>query len=231
MLAKTSDKLSANYAQGDIRLLLPIKSGDCVRVLGNAPILNQTLLTEQVNLQVVVDNSSPQDLNLQVESDIYHEMVDNKLPFEDGSSDHVIIPRLYPALMAGFPHEVKRILKPGGWLFVGFQNAQRLQRLRFWKKKKSRNQSLVMNNCIKLLNQVEFQIIARYGMQKNLERPQYWIPLENPSITNFYFTYIDIPYSRGARLIRPFIHALTLTNRHGWLFNDMAIVASRPIRD
>jgi hypothetical protein len=219
--------MPANYAQGDIRLLLPLKSGDCVRVLGDAPILNRALLTEDVDLHVVVDKSPSQK---HTDLITYYEGVDSKLPFGDASSDHVIIPRLSPALMRDYPHNIKQILKPGGWLFVGFQNAQRLQQLRFWKKK-GHHQSLVMSNCLKQLQQLDFQIVACYGIHNNLEHPQYWIPLENPAITNFYFTYIDIPYSRGAQMIRPFIYALTLANRHSILFNDIAIIAHRPIKE
>jgi hypothetical protein len=205
----------ANFAQADLRFLLPLHSGQQVVVLGNAPQLIEALLAE----------------NIHVERDIYqakyHELSVNALPFEPASIDHVIIPLPPDARLLWWLDEAARILKPGGWLLLGVHNAMRLQRLRFWKRDRSRGVSLMWFNCQKLFARKGFQIANGYGVHDDLQRPQHLVPLERPAITPYFFEHVIAPASRVGRLAQYVAALLTNLRLHSVLYTDIIIVASR----
>lgn len=201
----------ANFAQADLRFLLPLHKGQQVVVLGDAPQLVEALLAEEIR----------------IERGSYQSAQDVPLPFAAASVDHVMMPVPPDLALSWWFDEAARILKPGGSLLVGIHNAGRLQRLRFWKRSQSSVVSLTLSNCQHLLNQSGFSVSNRYGVHDDLQRPQHLVPLERAEITRYFFDHVIASSSIAGQLTHYAAALLAALHLQHVLYTDIAVVAYR----
>ena len=193
------------YVQSDLRFLIPIHQGDRALIFGGTKALGEAIQSEKVELTTA-------------------EQVDS-IPAE--SADHVLIPELTKELLNGFPDQYSRILKPNGWIFVGVHNAESLERLAFWKLKRKAKFRLSIRQCKKMFHKNGIEVVGFYGVNKNLQHPQFLIALEHKEQTAFFFEHMYYPYSRRGAVMQTIAQWMVALGMHRCLFNDIAIVARR----
>lgn len=208
-----------NFAQEDLHYLLPLRKGQTVMVMGDAPGLLNGIHKCGVTSELLAENFTLGRLD---QSFISSERL---------NADHIFILSSCVDDMMEFFQEIGLILKTDGWVFFAFPNAQRLQRFRFWKKKNSSSESLKEYSLVKVLSALKktgFKITGIYGLQDSLQAPQYFIPLEDASASRFFFSHIALPDPKTIVLFRILVRLLTAFNMQYLLFRDLAIVAQAP---
>ena len=199
------------FVQADLRFLMPLHSGQQVVVIGEAPQLTAALEEEDIITSMVMPISDTKHLLL-----------------ADRSADHVIVPVLQEHDYHQLLQEISRVIKVGGWLLLGFRNAEGLSRLAFWKgAKKNGAPRVALNTCHELLTASGFDILTAFGVRQNLENPQFLIPLDRRETSHFFFQRIFFPNTRAAALAQKAASALTSAGLQRILFADIAVLAQK----
>ncbi len=222
--------------QGDLRFLLPVRPGQQVLILGHASQLAAALISACI-MPVLVLPHDDHDAASDYHGCLCHRAsADEKpLPFATGSLDHVFVPMLLQAQAAWVPHEVARVLKPGGWLLLGVHNAGGLQRLRFWRHRRtpSPGQAVETRHGIyawrRELHQQQLVTTHYYGVHDDLQHPQHVIPLDEANTVRYFFERIYTPHSGAAAVARRFVTLLAVCGLQHLLFKHIAIVARRAL--
>jgi hypothetical protein len=190
---------------------MPLHSGQQVVVIGEAPQLTAALEEEEIITSIVVPISNAKHLLA-----------------ADRSADHVIVPVLLEHNYKELLQEISRIIKPGGWLLLGFRNAEGLSRLAFWKTAgKNGAPHVALNTCQELLTAAGFGILSAFGVRQNLENPQFLIPLDRRATSHFFFQRIFFPNTRAAALAQKAASVLTSAGLQRVLFTDIAVLAQK----
>jgi hypothetical protein len=217
------------FGQADLRFLLPLRPGQQVAILGHAPSLAAAVVEERIAPTLIVPR--PEDGNAG-----YHCQQANAptqpLPLAAASIDHILIPRLSPDQAAWVPDEVARVLKPGGWLFLGVSNAEALQRLRPGKLKAADRPGSALSgrSARRLLERSGLMLVTCYGVCDSLEQPDYLVPLEPAGVARHFFDRMYVPHSRPAALSQRLSAGLTALGLQRLLFKDLGLVAQAPAR-
>jgi SAM-dependent methyltransferase len=200
--------------QSDLRFLLPVRSDENVILFDPDDELIGAIRSENARLTVVRST----------------DIAGSKLPFQSASLDHIFVPVLTKNLYAFFPMEFSRILRPGGWLFVGVGNMSGLKRLLFWKdKKKVRPVCFTLNGCRMALQQANFRVINSFGILRDLNSPQYVIGLERPDLSKFFFHQVFYPATATAAIGQRAAGFFATLGLHRCLYRDFGIVARRSV--
>ncbi len=192
-----------NFSQVDLRYLLPVHPGQRVLVIGDVPVLVTAM---ENTTQVVV-----------------MEQWETGTPLPAHNFHHVFIPRLTASMLTDLTETLETLLVPGGWACLGVRNAQRLQRLRFWKRAKSQNTmtaQLSYQRCKRLVPGVQ----SIYGLHDNLSNPQFFVPLDDPLISQFFVSRLKLAVTRSARIANRLLQTITRYGLHPLLFNDFAVI-------
>lgn len=212
--------------QADLRFTLPLKAGQHIVVLGQAPALVEALVAGGL-LAVMIYPAGDWDrgadeLALSRCSAGGHE----PLPLGNSSIDHIVIPELTPGLAGWIPGEVVRVLKPGGTLGLGFANKSSLGGWRLSRKRRSLSLVDLTGSTIdRWLSQHGLRLTASYGVWSDLQEPRFLVPLEEEAPITYFFSHLFSPYSWAAAVARPIA---SLAARLGWqqaLFPHLYVVA------
>ena len=66
-----------------------------------------------------------------------------------------------------------------------------------------------------------------YGIDDDLQRPQFWVPLNSPEPARYFFDQLWVPYTRAARLARRAAPVLIGLGLAPSLFRSLVVVARR----
>ncbi len=222
------------YAQADLCFLLPLRAGQCAAIFGSAPYLASAVASEDVKtLQVIpVRNANvPPD-----EDDAiwYRDLTaDSRKCLASASLDHVFILEPGNTCPRALLAEVARLLKPGGWFFLGVQNTERLHRFRMADSRRGRSierdkrLSLSLRRCRSLLKQNNLVFVETYGIHADLDEPRYLVPLESAAVARHFFAQMFAPVTPSASLIWRFAPLLATIGLQRILFRDLGIIARR----
>ena len=212
---------SINYVQADLRFLLPIKPGQRVAVLGHAPGLVMALDEAEADCTLVLDDKLKEGSDLpcnpvQVSGD--------HLPFTAVSLHHLFIPQLSATQAPWLAKEIRRVLKPEGWLFVGVRNRHSFHQLHLGK---SNRYSLTLAQLKQLLPSPYWQIHQCYGVHDDLQHPQYLIPLDMTTAVSYFYQQIFMPNSLAGAWIQRLAQYLNQLGGNPLLFKDLGITAQQ----
>lgn len=221
-----------NFVQSDLRFLLPIQAGQQVAIFGHAPELVDAIATAGITPINVLPGDCA-DKNDNGRAHVYHAATayQQPLPLVSASVDHVLMPVLVDQQPEWIIGEVARVLKPGGWFFLGISNAQGWQRLCLWLgrwKEQSKTQpSSSIRAYRRLLKKKRLNVLNCYGVYTDLKHPRYLVPLEIPGAAHHFFEQIIVPYSWQAAVGQRLAVFLTQIGRQQLLFKDFGFVAQR----
>ena len=136
------------------------------------------------------------------------ETTDDGTLLSSGSMDHVVIGTILSGDYEGLLIEIFRILKRGGTLFVGAQHGHR-------------------GEIQRALCRLGFEVVSVCGVRDNLRNPQYFIPLENPAATTYFFQQLHAPISFHAELLRRFAKTIAILGFHRFLYREFTILVRK----
>jgi len=214
----------------DPSLLLPIRSGQRVLILGDAIPLADMAMAQNVTSIVVMPagcgekvGNSKRSLPGQTVS------LQRSLPLATASIDHVIAPRITQEQLEWVLTEVARVLKPDGWLFVYVRSNGWAGRFDEWAgmpdHASAARPELSLRMCTRLLEQSNLAVLNRYGVHGDLERPTYLVPLDHPGAVRYFFQRLFVPRSWSASMVQRGATILTAAGLQQALFNHVAVVA------
>ena len=211
-----------DLVQADLRFLLPIEPKQQVAVLGHAPGLVMALSEAEAHCTIVLPEA--QELDTPTVPNNQMRVISGKLPFSDGSLHHIFIPQLTANQVLWLPDEVARILKPGGWLFLGVRNRYSFHQLR---SKKQTGIGLTLPYLKRLLSSPNWKINQCYGVHDDLQHPQYLIPLGTATAVNYFYQKIFMPNSTAGAWIQHLALYLNQIGGGHLLFKDLGITTQR----
>lgn len=204
----------STFVQADLRFLIPVRSGETVAILGDVPELAAALEEEHIQTYV-----------------IYLPTEATEIPLQNSSVDHIILPLLGKHRHTWLISEMARILKPGGWTFVGLRNAHSLQRLAFWKRKKEQHSRSLRSFSVRLfykdMERAGFSELTSFGVSRDLSRPQFLIPLERSVASHFFFDRIYSPSSLSAAIAQKLAALITSAGMQRILFKDLLVLGQK----
>ncbi|SRR6266508_2727093 len=201
---------SAHYdVQADLRFLLPLQPGQCVAVIGAKPALINAIKCD--GMKLVVPAVSYGTIDLQTASTDHVICVDNRIP-----ADSTMF------------NEYARVLKPGGFLFIGVSNTASIKFLfRRMRKITKRLHGLTVTKGFRTLTYAGFKVENCYGIQSDLHNPSFIVSLEKAHPSEYYFTHIFEPYSLLSILGLQAAFLLIKLGLYRMLFADLGMVARR----
>ncbi len=196
----------ALYGQADFRLFVPYQPGQRALVFGDALELAESLADWGVETTLV---SSKLSQNIHKPN---IEIIPASWPLSIASEscEHVLIPEMLVSYPGGCLDEAARLLKPGGWLFLGVENRQSLEQ--FIKtilgknKRRAANsrgtlKRLSLDGAKKILSAHGFAVVRVVGVASNLQKPGLYIPLDAPEIIRDFYITMHSPYSWKDRIM------------------------------
>jgi len=214
----------------DPSLLLPIRSGDRVLILGEAMQLADVATTQNVTSIVVVPAGRGEKVG-NGKRWLPGQAVSSQrsLPLATASIDHVIAPQITHEQSDWVLTEVARVLKSGGWLFAYVRNTGWTGRFGRWAGMPEHTSTvtpeLSLRACVRLLEQSRLTVLNRYGVHGDLERASYLVPLEHPGAVRYFFQRLFVPRSWQASMLQRGATVLTAAGLPQALFSHIAIVA------
>ena len=204
----------STYVQADLRFLIPVSAGETVAILGDVPELATALEEERIQTYV-----------------IYLPTEAAEIPLQTASVDHILLPLLGKHRHTWLISEMARILKPGGWAFIGLRNAHSLQRLAFWKRDEQGRVAppFSVRHFYKDMERAGFSDLTSFGVSKDLTHPQFLIPLERSVASHFFFDRIYSPSSLGAAVAQKMAALITSAGMQSILFKDVLVLGQKRI--
>lgn len=124
------------------------------------------------------------------------------------SMDHIVIGTILAGDYDGLLSEAVRVLKRGGTLFVGARHVHR-------------------GEIQRALCRLGFEIVSVCGVRDNLRNPQYFIPLEHPAATSYFFEQLHAPISFHAELLRRLAKTIAILGLHRFLYREFTILVRK----
>ena len=210
----------ANFVQADLRFLLPIQANQQVAIWGYIPELVEAISDAQAHCTLILPLTQP----AAAAEGPYDQVLlkDKSLPLAQASMDHVFIPQLATTEASWLINEVKRVLKPGGWLFIGVRNRFSLYQMGF---KQKQRYALTLGKLQHLFALPEWEIKQCYGVHEDLQSPQFLISLANPETARYFYDQIFMPHSQTGAWAQRLALRLSKMGGQRFLFRDLGLVA------
>jgi hypothetical protein len=222
------------YGQADFRLFMPYKVGHNAIVIGDSIELVQSLGYGGVFPIQISKNGEPS-------SSAGDHLCANELdiPIAANQIEHIFVPEYSCTAMQDFLLELSRLIKPGGWVFIGVKNRWSIEtgiKLVLSKFKYSKRlevsrdlPSCSMSQWKRLLIDFNFQKIHFYGIWSNLKFPGFYFPIERPAILRKFYRDMYSSFS----LKDSFLHRLGLLfcslGLQSTLFTHYCVIAQKGI--
>lgn len=120
-------------------------------------------------------------------------------------------------------------LRPGGQLLLTMDNAASLFR---WARRRPQADGALLwswGACQRALGRAGLRCEQLYGIDDDLRRPQFWVPLIGREPARYFFEHLWVPYTRAARLARQAAPALIRFRLAPSLFRSLVVVARRVV--
>jgi hypothetical protein len=212
-----------NFVQADLRFLLPIQAKQQVAIWGHIPALIEAITDTGAACTVLLSagHRAAAENELAGKQIILH---GRSLPMASATVDHFFMLQLGMREATWLLDEIKRVLKPGGWLFLGVRNRFSLHQLGI---KPQAQHTFTLSQLQALFSDREWTIEACYGVHEDLQTPQYLISLAGSETAAYFYDQVFIPHSQsGAWAQRLALH-LSKMGGQRFLFKDLALVAQR----
>ena len=211
------------YVQSDLRFLLPIARGQCVGVPGGFPKLIADLKNSGVE---VID---PQQISVEMKM----EGMTAQAEYSGAVLDHIIIPQIQSESMMTWSSEISRMLKPGGWLYVGVQipffNWTRIRLISQKIKRQNHKPHLFLMPPWLADSFPDVLYLKRqcFGVYKDHQHPRYLIPLEHKQAAQHFFARMRIPYSKQGALFLKTAAVMCKMGLQHLLFDNFGFLLQR----
>jgi len=215
-----------NFVRSDLRFLLPIQPEQKIVVLGNAPEMVEVLNASGyavINLLPDISNDSDG------KTCQWNPETRQSLPIATANIDHVLVPLLIHQQTDWIFGELTRVLKPGGWLFLGFYGNPILN----WigvvlGKRRMQNKACFSVDVIRnLIMENDCLVLNVYGVYRDLSHPRYLVPLENPGVAYHLFDQFVVPRSWQTEFLRRLAAIMIRLGLQTLVFKDFGLVAQR----
>jgi len=215
-----------NYVRSDLRFLLPIQPGQIITVLGKAPELVEILNASGLTILNILDDIGNGD---DKKSSRWDPDSLQPLPIDTASVDHVIVPLVIHQRTDWIFAELTRIVKPGGWLFLGFHGNLIWHRIGIAPGNlKIQNQAYFSVHDMKaLVIENSYRVLNIYGVYKDHYHPHYWVPLENPGAAYHLFDQYVVPRTWQKEILRRLAALMIRIGMQNFVFKDFGLVAQR----
>lgn len=209
--ARPEPGVAHDAVQADLRFLFDARAGEHALIIGDWPVLSESLRRRGVNC---VEGSS-------------------LLSGSDSEAvDLLLVPRATGEDLPGSFDVATQRLRVGGHLVFGFRNACSLQRLRFWKRRRGtgrtqREVARSLATIMKRLDEADFSVLSCHGIRDHVERPRQVVPLDDSRLSRWLFSCSMVPESRAARLALAVAPTLCFLGLQNWLYADILVVARK----
>jgi SAM-dependent methyltransferase len=195
---------------------VPLEAGDRVLVVGAWPSVSRSArLAGAEVLSVDTSRAEPAETNGEATAVI----TGDRLPVPDAAMDHVLLPGLTPLLLPLARTELARVLRPGGWLFLGAPAV--------WRSGPRRG-ALSVRGGRALLERCGFGDVRAYGIAPSLAAPRHLVPLASRGALRWYARSGFAPTSRYAAVVRWSVARLGRHRPLLLLFPALGWTARRP---
>ena len=212
-----------NFVQADLRFLLPVKAEQQGAILGYVPELVEAIMAASAHCTLLPTDEPARSLQA---SPVYdqRQITGESLPLKTASMDHFFVPQLASAAASWLLPEVTRVLRPGGWLFLGVCNRFSLHQVRL---RQQGDYALTLSKLKGLFSADQWQNMECYGVHEDLQSPQYLVSLATPGMAHYFYDQLFIPYSQTAAWGQRLALHLSQMGGQRFLFKDLGLVAQR----
>ena len=212
-----------NFVQADLRFLLPVQAEQRVAILGYMPELAEAIKAASAHCTLLLTDESakPSQASLIYER---KQITGESLPLKSASMDHFFVPLLASAVISWLLPEVTRVLRPGGWLFLGVRNRFSLHQIRL---RQQGGLAFTLSRLKGLFPTNQWQNIECYGVHEDLQSPQYLVPLATSGMSQYFYDQVFIPHSQAAAWGQRLALYLSQLGGQRFLFRDLGLVAQR----
>jgi len=145
------------------------------------------------------------------------------LPLASAAVDHIVVPRFDPRAHLPPAAEMRRVLRPGGWVAVGVRPAR--------SRAGDRASPASVAACARWLEAGRFEVLGRYGLVEGATDRSALVPLDHLGAVQFFVERLWVPPSRWPGWARAAVARLAAAGRYGWLFKQFVVVGrSEPRR-
>lgn len=212
-----------NFVRADLRFLLPVQAEQEVAILGYVPELIEAIVAAPAHCTVLLADT-PARLSQALPVCERKQITGEILPLSSSSMDHFFIPQLASAVASWLVPEATRVLRPGGWLFLGVHNRFSLYQVRL---RQRTDLALTLSRLKGLFPADQWQNIECYGVHEDLQSPQHLVSLATPGMSQYFYDQIFIPYSQVAAWGQRLALYLSQIGGQRFLFRDLGLVAQR----
>jgi hypothetical protein len=213
----------ANFVQADLRFLLPVQAEQQVAIVGYVPELVEAVREVPAYGTLLLTGEAVETPPALPAYD-QRQIEEESLPLRDASIDHLFVPQLATSMASWLLEEVSRVLRPGGWLFLGVHNRFSLHRI--WLRQQSQY-ALTWSGLKEMFPADRWQHVQCYGIHENLQSPQYLVSLTIPEISRYFYEQLFVPHSQVAAWGQRLALGLSRMGSRGFLFRDLGLVAQQ----